>query len=132
MLDRHIGSAPDSRYTRTEEVRLATLDSVGLPFIADSRASFLKIDAQGFEARILKGARSLIQRIHGVQLELSLTPLYVGAPTFQEMFAELVALGFEAHALLPGFSDSHSGRMLQVDGVFFRPGQSPETRQETR
>jgi len=52
--------------------------------------------------------------------ELSLVPLYANQPRLTEMLVMLRELGFELHAMLPGFTDERTGRSLQMDGVFFR------------
>ena len=56
---------------------------------------FLKIDAQGYEAEVLAGAAGLLERLAGIQLEMSLVPLYEGERAFRAMLDELAALGFE-------------------------------------
>jgi hypothetical protein len=85
------------------------------------RNLFLKIDVQGFEPQVLEGAARLLDRTQGVQLELSLAPLYEGQTLFLPLVDWLAKKGFELWALIPGFIDNKTGRMLQVDGIFFRP-----------
>jgi hypothetical protein len=41
---------------------------------------------------------------------------------FEEMLGKVLELGFELHNLFPEFTDEKSGRLLQVDAVFFRAG----------
>lgn len=121
MLDSHLEAAPGSRYVSTELVEAITVGDVveGLTPPPGDRL-FLKIDAQGYEMPVLEGARSVWSAIHGVQLELSLVPLYAGQLLLPEMLAWTVDRGLELVAVAPGFSDPASGRMLQMDGVFFR------------
>lgn len=121
MSPEHLEAAPESRYVSRETVRMARLDEIARPFVgADSRV-FLKIDTQGYEAEVLKGATALLPRIVGLQLELSFVELYQGEWSFQRMVDYLDTLGFELVALWPAFVDPHSFRTLQVDGVFARP-----------
>jgi hypothetical protein len=70
---------------------------------------------------VLKGAEGLLQRTAAIQLELSLVPLYEGAPKFVDMIAYVESKGFELFSLVSGFSDRRIGRLLQVDGFFVRP-----------
>ena len=120
MLAAHHEAAPGARYVGTERVRLARLDSVAADYLADGARVFLKIDAQGYESQVLEGARELLPRVAGLQVELSFVPLYEGEPLFAEMMASLAGLGFELHGLFPAFTDVRTGRMMQADGIFFR------------
>jgi len=81
---------------------------------------FLKIDVQGFEIEVLQGATTLLPRLCAIQLELSLVPLYQGAPVMTEVIRYLDERGFELFQLQPGFRDERDGRLLQADGYFVR------------
>ena len=120
MLEAHLTAAPDSRYIGVEKVAIAKLDTVATAVVQGASKIFLKIDAQGYEPRILKGATNLLTRIAGLQVELSLVPLYRDHVLFLDMIRQIRGLGYELHALLPGFADPVTGRSLQVDGVFMR------------
>lgn len=120
MLDTHVQSVPASRYVSRERVPLKMLDSVAPQYIEGSRDIFLKIDTQGFELQVLQGAHNLLPQIKGLQLELSLVPLYEGETMYLEMISNINALGFDLHGLFSTFTDVTTGRMLQADGVFFR------------
>jgi hypothetical protein len=61
-----------------------------------------------------------LEQTVGLQLELSLTPLYEGETVFTDMIAQLTLLGFEMWGFEPGFIDWRTGRLLQMDGTFFR------------
>lgn len=110
--------APRAHYVNTENVPVVTLDETNYaPMEANA---FLKIDTQGFELEVLKGATELLKKIHGVQLEMSLTPMYEGAPSFQELHDYINGFGFELWGLDPVFSDPKTRRLYQVDATFFR------------
>lgn len=120
MRDVHVNAAPGSRYLGTEQVPLQRLDGLSHACLDWGRSVFLKIDTQGYEMAVLRGAGRLIERIKGVQVELSLIPLYEGQPTYREVIGFLEHSGFSIWNLCPGFTEPRSGRMLQFDGVFFR------------
>lgn len=120
MLDAHRDAAPESAYQGKERVPLKTLDSVVGPYLMDAKAAFLKIDTQGFEWQVLDGARDILPQIKGILIELSLVPLYEGQHLWREMISRLEAAGFTLWAFTPVFSDTATGRLLQVDGMFFR------------
>jgi FkbM family methyltransferase len=122
MLDTHTDAAPQSRYVGTEIVPQRRLDGL-LPElgIGSAHPAFLKLDVQGYESAVLDGAVELFGEgaITGLQMELSLVPLYAGAITYREGLAWAEELGMSLMGLIPGFSDSRSGRLLQADAVFF-------------
>jgi FkbM family methyltransferase len=120
MLDSHADAAPQSRYTGQENVSVARLDSIAPAYLAAQSKLFLKVDTQGFEAAVLAGAPATLARAAGVQLELSLMPLYAGQALFETIIATMRAAGFEIWTLWPGFADAATGRMLQIDAIFVR------------
>jgi hypothetical protein len=121
MLEAHLASAPESEYVASETVALRRLDTIAAPYLtAAHNAIYLKIDVQGLEARVLEGAADILPRITGIQLELSLMPLYEGELLYREMLERLDRLGYYLFAVVPGFSDMTSGQLLQMDGIFFR------------
>lgn len=120
MLEQHVKSAPESRYVGVDNAPLRRLDDVATGYLEGSRSLHLKIDTQGFEGAVLRGAPLVLQRARVVQLELSLVPLYEGQELWEHFLAFMQAQGFVPWTLLPGFVDPASGRTLQLDGVFRR------------
>jgi len=120
MLDAHVQSAPESQYVGTERVPLRRLDGIAAAYLRGDPVTLLKIDTQGYEDRVLDGAAGILSRIAGVQLELSLVPLYQDQKLLPEMMEVLRDLGFSPWAIWPGHVDPSSARTLQVDASFFR------------
>jgi FkbM family methyltransferase len=116
----HEAAEPTSRYVGVQRVAVRRLDEVDLPDVTPQARCLLKIDTQGYEMAVLEGAERLLQRLAGVQLELSLTPLYDGQALYLDLIRWLQERGFELWNVIPGFVDPVSARMLQFDGVFFR------------
>src|SRR5260370_41856588 len=121
MLDTHLRAAPKSVYIGSETVPVSRLDTIAEDLRVGGQNLFLRIDVQAFERQVLEGAARLLARTRGVQLELSLAPLYQGQTLFLPLVDSLAKKGFELWALIPGMIDKETGRTLQVDGVFFRP-----------
>ena len=120
MLPSHLKSAPESGYIDTETIKVRKLDSVFDSFCGSSKNIYMKIDTQGFEGQVLKGAEGSLQYIDTVQMEMSLVPLYEGEVPFREMYAIMNEKGYSLIAMETGFSDPESGQLLQVDGIFRR------------
>ena len=121
MLSAHRDAAPQSSYQGRESTPLVTLDSVASPYLHGAQAPFLKIDTQGYEWQVLDGARDILPRVSGIQIELSLVPLYDGQRLWRDCIERLEADGFQLWSLSPEFVDPATGRTLQWDGLFFRP-----------
>jgi FkbM family methyltransferase len=119
ILEAHTGSAPASRYVAKETAPVIRLDDCDL--VTRTERIFIKIDTQGFEQHVIDGAPELIKLARGIQMEMSLAPLYEGQADFMALMAQMQNAGFELWALNPGFADSSSGRLLQADSTFFRP-----------
>ena len=122
MREAHLSAAPTSNYVDRQSVAMERLDQLARQFVPESARVFIKIDTQGYELEVFKGAADLLPQTAGLQLELSLAPLYEGAPTFMEMIAVLQSSGFEPFGVVPVFRDAGTGRLLQVDGYFTRAG----------
>lgn len=120
MLERHVQAAPQSAEVATESVEVKRLDDIDMPLLLASNRAMLKVDTQGYELPVLQGAGTTLKRCVGVQLEMSIVPLYEGQVLYRELIDYLDALGFELWGLLPGFVDPASGRLLQMDGLFFK------------
>lgn len=121
MLTAHSNAAPESTYLGSEIAPLTTVDEAVLPYFEGAKAPFLKIDTQGYEWHVLDGALASLPKVRGIQMELSLLPLYEGQRLWQESIERLETAGFVLWALQPAFVDPANGRTLQWDGLFFRP-----------
>ena len=120
MLKAHSSAAKDSAYTHAEIVQIVKLDSIAPSYLKDASRVFLKIDTQGFESKVLDGAKKTIPNIVGIICELSLVPLYEGQCLWREMVRQIEELGFTLWSIQPGFVDARDGRTLQFDAIFFR------------
>lgn len=122
MLDAHRDVLPSANYVGTEEVTLHRLDSVAGDLLLPGDVAFLKLDVQGFERHVIAGAETTVSdRCVGVQLELTFEPLYDGGMLADDAMDLMRSLGFALTGFAPFFFDIRTGRLLQADGVFFRP-----------
>lgn len=120
MLPLHLEAAPHSRYRGEETVRVETLDAVFDEVCQGARNIYLKIDTQGYEAQVLRGAARSLERIDTIQIEMSLAPLYAGQALFGDLHADLGARGYVLVGAENNFGDARTGHLLQIDGIFHR------------
>jgi FkbM family methyltransferase len=107
-----------SAVPRTIEMRqLRTLDSLLLNI---SSPGLLKIDAQGYELEILKGASGILAKVEAVLLEIAVIEINEGAPLLHEVVGFMKALGFITYDILEIHRRPLDRALNQVDIMFIR------------
>jgi FkbM family methyltransferase len=112
--------APELEYVDRERVRISTVDRKALEHYPAGDRLFLKLDVQGYERKVLEGARETMPRIVGLRVELSVSSCYHEEPSMFEMLDYLYGLGFRLCAIEEAWSDRRTREVFQMDGVFFR------------
>ena len=120
MLPACVKAAPDSLYVGKEAINIKTLDALFHKYCDPDSRVFLKIDTQGFTKKVLEGGEHSLETIRGLQVEMSLVPLYEGEPLIGELVSFLQVRGFALIFVFPEFIDNRTGQQLQVNGLFFR------------
>jgi FkbM family methyltransferase len=120
MTGAHEAASPESKYLGEEAVRVRRLDTCVTMDEIQSSPVWLKVDVQGFEKNVLEGAGSLLREFAGIELELSLVPVYEGAPLAEEMIAYLRQHGFAPTSFEDVMVDPSTAQVLQVNGMFLR------------
>lgn len=103
---------------RTEPVTVRRLDSVFddvVPGRRDARI-FLKCDTQGFDMQVLAGAERSLAGVMALQIELSIRPIYAGAPGYIEVLQSLNDRGFDILGVYPVRRDELA-RIVNFDCV---------------
>ena len=124
ILPRHVDALPNSGVVGSEQIQIVELDSVIAKYANPKEKVFLKLDVQGFEEKVLKGAKECMPQIQGIQLEMSLKPLYEGEVLFSGLCNQMESMGFLLAWVESGFRNNRSGELLQLDGIFIRPHKS--------
>jgi FkbM family methyltransferase len=118
--DRHLQAAPDSRRVGMETVRIDRLDRLWPAIARNAHRPYLKMDTQGSELDVLRGAKRLLDAMSLVEVELSLLPVYDSPPVFGDVHGLLARHGFAPIAFEGVLDDTETGEMLQADGIFRR------------
>jgi FkbM family methyltransferase len=124
MKAAHLAAAPQSAYVGMQTVQMHRLDELAATLLPPSGTVLLKIDTQGYEREVLEGSTGLLPRVSALQVEVSLVPLYEGAPAFVEMVSRIQGLGYAIFSLVPGLRNVEDGRLLQMDAFFIRESNS--------
>jgi hypothetical protein len=80
----------------------------------------MKLDTQGYESAVIRGAAGCLERISLIEMEMSLVALYEGESLFFETCEKMQAAGYSLIDVEHEFSDPRTGRLLQVNGIFKR------------
>ncbi|WP_298859483.1 FkbM family methyltransferase [uncultured Gimesia sp.] len=110
--------------TQKETVEVKKLDDLFVEVISKCAGAnhqiFLKMDTQGFDQEVIKGAEKSIDQIDGLQSEIAILPLYDGMPDYVESLAAFREKGFELTGLFPVSRDQQSLILIEMDCVMRR------------
>jgi hypothetical protein len=98
-------------------VATRTLDELVSESTLDGPIDLLKIDTQGTEVDVLKGARQVLPRVRMVWTEISFRAIYEGSALFADVHALLLQHGFRLYSIAEGFRGA-DGELLQGDALF--------------
>lgn len=102
------------------QVATRTLDSLVAEADLPQTIDLLKIDTQGAELHVLRGAAATLERVRAIWVEVSFRALYEGSALFPDVHAFLGARGFRLYSLHEGFRGA-DGELLQADALFLAP-----------
>lgn len=103
-----------------ERVQVRTLDSLFDECVAGlaDPTVFLKMDTQGWDREVLRGAERTLPRLAGLQSEVSVLPLYEGMTDYLDAIRELQELGFDLTGIYPVAYDGF--QVVELDVVLAR------------
>ncbi len=110
----HLENFPDSETVSNQKVTISTLDNQLETLGIDPRNIMLKLDVQGYEAEVLKGAAKSLSKIPLCYLEVSLISLYKGEVTLLAILNQLSEAGHEVSDVFRGIK-AKNGQLLQLD-----------------
>jgi FkbM family methyltransferase len=117
-----------SSLVREEKLYCRRLDDVLQEKGLDNDYHFIKVDAQGAEYPILRGAESILQQhCLGLHLELFTIPLYEGIKLLPEVETYLKQFGFELVKRFP----AHGSFDSQHDCLFLKTSAKDKTALQT-
>lgn len=119
LASSHLTSFPNAKEVEVIDVEVKTLDSV----LADHEFKspvLLKIDTQGYEANVIRGATETLKRVDYVLLEVSFKELFKGEMLFPEILELMESNHFRFLRPISWFCDPVSQEVLQMDALFCR------------
>jgi FkbM family methyltransferase len=93
------------------------LDTVARSIMNTDDRLLLKIDVQGLELNVLRGAEALIDRTHVIETELAIRPMYEGQPLYRDVLDYLENCGFELAVVDSGYMEGNTGCTSYIDAI---------------
>jgi FkbM family methyltransferase len=103
----------------TENVWMKTLDSMMDELRAErdiGRKLYLKMDTQGYDLEVIKGAEKSLSEILALQTELSCQSIYKNMPGYLEVLEALNKRGYQVSGMFPALQDTLL-RVIEYDAV---------------
>ena len=92
----------DSEVTHQQEISIRTLDNCASEGLVDCDSRLLlKMDTQGYDLEVFKGALSVLPNVSCVLSELSLIPIYENMPSYSDSLTEYESHGFHVSGFYP-------------------------------
>lgn len=113
---------PKSQIVDFEQVEMFSLDKIANRYLTGTEKLLLKIDTQGFEGQVLKGANKIIRNnVLGLKIEIPLYSIYQDAELdFFQTIQFVKDHGFKPYSFSVEGTDLNTGRVNTIDGLFFR------------
>ena len=109
--------APSAEIVRQLPVRVVPLDQA---LTGETIVDLMKIDVQGFEHSVLRGARETLKRTRAVLIETNFVSHYVGDGSFGSLFNHLTEIGFDFWDVSSPYRGKEA-QALWADAVFINP-----------
>jgi len=119
MADLHHRSFPETAQTSAVSVQMHRLDDFAAELTLTPK-TLIKIDVQGYEDKVLRGAAELLAHVDVIMLEASFQILYEGQASFHDLYTLLRCAGFEYGGNLAPMLSPVDGTILQCDVIFTR------------
>ncbi len=115
----HKEAYPFSSGETLQTVDVSTLDKIAQGFELEENI-LLKIDVQGYEHKVIRGSRNILNRTKVIIIETSFHELYEGQPLFAEIYELLNRMGFVYSGSWQEMKSPLDGAPLQQDSIFIR------------
>lgn len=104
--------------TLIEQIQIKTIDQ----YVDEKKINFidiLKIDVQGYESKVLKGAvKTLENKVKIIELEIIFTDYYEKKSSFRELESIINPFGFELYTISSPNLENQSNRLKQLDAIY--------------
>lgn len=121
LADTSKSFAASNTVVDTVIVPVRRLDDLFVNHVMGNQSYYLKVDTQGFDLEVLRGAPELLKVIKALQFELPIQRLYADVPPYREILEIVEAMGFRISGFFPISSDGDM-KAVEFDCVMVRAG----------
>ena len=114
----HTSLYPKSANIDKEKISIFPLDNFYNKITNMKKNILVKIDTQGYELEILKGAKKTLDYINAIYVEVSLVELYKNQPLFDEILGYVKKAGFSVWSVDQAVGNKETGQTYQLDILF--------------
>jgi FkbM family methyltransferase len=118
----HVDLMPQTAEVGTEEVPIVRLDQWSGASSLKGRRLFMKLDVQGYELPVIRGATDILPYVEGALVELDFATLFDGQSLYYEVMSALEQAGLRFVGLCGGNVHPDTHDLLWADGFFVRQG----------
>lgn len=115
-----VRSLPQVRVIETIKVETVRFDDIADDFMLGSQNPFLKLDVQGHEYSVLKGAMQTLSRCRGVLVEVCIDSLYSSQSKLDDVLGLMAGSGFELWDIASAYRTPQTLRIGAVDVLGFK------------
>lgn len=104
----------------TIEVPIKRLDEILMAELKDSKKIMLKVDTQGFDLEVVKGATKILDRVVAINFECSVIPIYENTPNYLETLTFFHQLGFVPSGFFPVSRVDNTHELIEFDVIMVK------------
>jgi FkbM family methyltransferase len=119
MTEKQLSHFPESGVSKKIQVESVTLDEFS-EHLELSENVLLKVDVQGYEIEVFKGAEQVLKKVKAVYVECSFVEYYKGQPVFDDVYNYLKSKGFFFVSIIGSLHGIKDAGPTQVDALFIR------------
>lgn len=121
MTERHIAEWPESAGSTEVPIRVERLDDVVVNLATKIDGwVLLKLDVQGHEIDVLKGAEKILNSVTMILIEVSFEEFYSGQPSFDDVNDWMRNAGFQYRGSFEQFMNRAGDRYIFADAIYTR------------
>lgn len=113
----HTDLFPHTEKTTLEKIEIKRLDDLNLDL---EKEILIKIDAQGYEDKIISGGEKTFSSAKALIIETSFVELYKGQPLFDDIYNQVRKLGFNYKGSLQEKINKLTGEIISEDSIFVK------------
>ena len=110
------------KVTGKQDIQVKKLDDIIHKLVnkLNKKKVFLKIDTQGYDNRVIRGALKTLKHVQMLQTEISCKGIYKDTPSITERLDELFDIGFNIVGIFPISRDKNTMEILEFDCLLIR------------